>query len=216
MADGTRRLIRTAQLLLALAGLALWAAARLTWVSITTSDGLGQPRTTTLSGGTWSSALLPLALLLIAAAVAGLAVRGWPLRLLALLVALASAAAGYLAIAQWVVPDVSARAAELVGIPVMFLVGSERGYLGAGLTLAAALVSLLGAVLFMRAARTGGGAVTSEKYLSPAARRSANRSEDVPIEGETSERQLWDALDDGHDPTADGPSADSDPDAEGR
>ena len=131
MADGTRRLIRTAQLLLALAGLALWAAARLTWVSITTSDGLGQPRTTTLSGGTWSSALLPLALLLIAAAVAGLAVRGWPLRLLALLVALASAAAGYLAIAQWVVPDVSARAAELVGIPVMFLVGSERRYGGA-------------------------------------------------------------------------------------
>ena len=44
-------------------------------------------RPTTLSGATWSTALLPLALLLLAAAVAALAVRGWPLRVLAVLVA---------------------------------------------------------------------------------------------------------------------------------
>ena len=62
MTDKARRLIRTAQLLLVLAGLGLWGAARLPWVSITTFDGLGQPRTTTLSGGTWSTALIPLAL----------------------------------------------------------------------------------------------------------------------------------------------------------
>ncbi|MFN8225813.1 MAG: TIGR02234 family membrane protein [Mycobacterium sp.] len=212
MTDKARRLIRTAQLLLVLAGLGLWGAARLPWVSITTFDGLGQPRTTTLSGGTWSTALIPLALLLVAAAVAGLAIRGWPLRVLALLVALASAAAGYLAIAQWVVPDVSARAAELAGIPVMFLVGSERRYGGAVLALIAAVLALVAAAILMRAAaRARGGAVTSDKYVTPSARRSAARSASAPAQAddatdasEVSERRLWDALDDGQDPTAEG------------
>ena len=78
-----------------LAALGLWVASRLTWVvSPDSFDGLGQPKTTTLDGGAWSTALLPLALLLLAAAVAGLAVRGWPLRLLALLVAAAERRGG--------------------------------------------------------------------------------------------------------------------------
>lgn len=217
MSDGGRRTVRVAQALLAAAALALWGASRLPWVAITTFDGLGQPRTTTLSGGSWSTALLPLALLLLAAAVAGLAVRGWSLRLLSLLVAVTSAVAGYLAISQWVVPDVSVRAADLAGMPVMFLVGSERYYVGAALTVAAAVAALCAAVLLMRAAaRVGGG---SDKYAAPAARRAAARppTADVPAEQTgTSERQLWDALDGGHDPTAEGPAAGPGPDAEGR
>lgn len=228
MAEGpARRPLRAAQLLLVLAALGLWVAARLPWVAITTSDGLGQPKTTTLTGGTWSTALLPLALLLLAAAIAGLAVHGWLLRLLALSVAVASAVAGYLAVSQWVVPDVSARAADLAAIPVMFLVGSERRYAGAALTLAAGVAALLAAALLMRAAsRAGagsGGSDASHKYLAPAARRSAARSdrasrsaEETAGQGETSERRLWDALDDGHDPTLDGPPPEPDPDAEGR
>ncbi len=204
-----RRTIRLAQLLLVLAALGLWIASLLPWVVIRTFDGLGQPKTTTLDGGTWSTVLLPLALLLLAAAVAGLAVRGWPLRLLALLVAAASAAAGYLAISQWVVPDVAVRAADLAGVPVMFLVGSERQYGGAALTLASAVCALLAAVLLMRSASVARGSTT--KYVAPAMRRAAARSDDVQVAAadDASERTLWDALDDGRDPTDEAPDSDS-------
>jgi len=132
---------------------------------------------------------------------------------LALLVAAATAAAGYLAISQWVVPDVAVRAADLARIPVMFLVGSERRYVGAALTLAAAVCALLAAVLLMRSATAARG--TTTKYVAPAARRSAVRSEDVRIaaaDDDASERMLWDALDEGRDPTEDT----SDSDSEGR
>ena len=84
-------MIRIAQLLLALAAAALWGASRMTWVEVSSFDGLGQPKTAALSGASWSTALVPLAVLLLAAAVAALAVRGWPLRLLAVLVAATSA-----------------------------------------------------------------------------------------------------------------------------
>src|SRR5882672_8197253 len=105
--------IRTAQALLVVAATGLWAASRLPWVVLRSFDGLGPPKTTTLSGAAWSAVLLPLALLLLATAVAALAVRGWPLRMLALLVAVASLATGYLAISLWVIPDVAVRGADL-------------------------------------------------------------------------------------------------------
>ena len=104
-------MIRLAQLLLVLAalgavgGVAAWRGSR-----SRSFDGLGQPKTTALSGGSWSTALVPLAVLLLAAAaVAALAVRGWPLRLLAVLVAAASAGMAYLAISLWVIRDVAVR-----------------------------------------------------------------------------------------------------------
>ena len=131
---------RVAQLLLVLAAVGLWVASRLPWVDLPSFDGLGQPRTTTLSGGSWSTALVPFAVLLLAAAVAALAVRGWPLRLLAVLVAAVSAGAGYLAITLWAIRDVAVRAAHLADVPVVALVGSSRQYWGAvTLTLAAAV-----------------------------------------------------------------------------
>ena len=181
-------------------------------------DGLGQPKSVTLSGGSWSTALLPLALLLLAATVAALAVRGWPLRLLAVLVALVSAATAYLAISQWVIPDVALRAADLAQIPVSSLVGVERHYVGAAVTLVGALCTLVGAVLLMRSAATGRAATT--KYVAPAARRSAARSAavdapatsspDAPSKPAMSERMIWDALDEGRDPTDRQAGSDSD------
>ena len=184
---------RTAQLLLIVAGLALWGASRLDWVDVMTADGLGQPKTTTLSGAQWSTVLIPLALLVAAAAVAALAVRGWPLRLLALLVAVASAGMAYLAITMWVVTDLSVRAADMAHVPVMFLVGTTRHHWGAGVTLVAAALTLAGAVLLMRAA-SGKQAVA--KYAAPGSARVATEAGD----GMT-DRMLWDALDDGRDPT---------------
>lgn len=197
-----KRMIRIAQLLLVLAGLGLWVGARLPWVTLSSFDGLGQPKSVTLSGGTWSTALLPFALLLLAAAVAALAVRGWPLRLLAVLVAATSAGTGYLAISQWVVPDVALRAADVAQVPVASLTACDRQYVGAGVTGAAAVCALVAAVLLLRSAATGKAATA--KYVAPAARRSAARDE-APESAEPapdmSERMIWDALDEGRDPT---------------
>ncbi len=201
--------IVVAQLLLMAAAVALWVASRLPWVVVRSFDGLGQPKQVTLSGATWSTALLPLALLMLAAAVAALAVRGWPLRVLAGLLALASLAVGYLGVSLWVIPDVGVRGADLAHIPVMFLVGSERRFWGAGITVAAAVCTLAAAVLLMRSASKARDGAT--KYAAPATRRSNARREDAggamlegsekPETSDMSERMIWDALDEGRDPT---------------
>jgi uncharacterized membrane protein (TIGR02234 family) len=212
-----RRLIRLAQLLLVLAALGLWVASRLPWVEVTSFDGLGQPKSVTLNGATWSTALLPLALLLLATAVAVLAVRGWPLRALAILVALVSGVTGYLAITQWVVGDVAVRGAGLAEVTVASLVGSQRHYWGAVLTLVAAVCTLLSAALLVRSSGAARGATT--KYVAPAARRAAAReSADGKLpdaagpDSTMSERMIWDALDEGRDPTAGTGAADAAPD----
>jgi uncharacterized membrane protein (TIGR02234 family) len=209
-----RRTIRIAQALLVVAAAGLWAASRLTWVDLRTFDGLGPPKLITLPGAAWSSALVPLALVLLATAVAALAVRGWPLRMLALLVAVASLATGYLAISLWVIPDVAVRGADIAHVPVLTLMGSQRHYPGPAITLATAICTLIAAVLLMRAAASARGTVT--KYLTPAARRALAQ----PDEKTMSERMLWDALDEGRDPTDQPQEPDREtghePDTEGR
>lgn len=195
-----RRPIRVAQALLVVAAAGLWAASRLTWVDLRTFDGLGPPKLVTLPGAQWSSGLVPLALVLLATAVAALAVRGWPLRMLALLVAVASLATGYLAISLWVIPDVAVRGADIAHVPVLTLQSSQRHYPGPVITLATAICTLAAAVLLMRAA--AGGAVT--KYLTPAARRALALTDDKTV----SDRMIWDALDEGRDPTDQPPGPD--------
>jgi uncharacterized membrane protein (TIGR02234 family) len=191
--------IRLAQLLLLLSAGALWMASRMVWVEVQSFDGLGQPKTTALNGASWSTAMVPLAVLLLAAAVAALAVRGWPLRLLAVLVAGASAGMAYLATSLWVIRDVAARAVHLAGVPVANLVDTQRHYGGAIVTLVAAVVTLVGAVLLLRSAARA----------EPEAARYQRRSAPSPQEAvTTSERAIWDALDEGRDPT--------DPDNKGR
>jgi uncharacterized membrane protein (TIGR02234 family) len=117
--------------------------------------------------------------------------------MLAMLVAVASLATGYLALSTLVTPDVAVRAADLAHVPVLWLVGSQRHYPGPVITLATAVCTLVGAVLLIRAATSARGADT--KYVTPAARRSrAQRDENI-----MSERMIWDALDEGEDPTQD-------------
>jgi uncharacterized membrane protein (TIGR02234 family) len=192
--------IRLAQLLLLLSAVALWAASRMAWVDVHSFDGLGQPKATALTGGTWSTALVPLAAFLLVAAVAPLAVRRWRLGLLALIVAAMSAVMAYLAISLWVIRDVAVRAAHLAEVPVTNLVGTQRHYGGATTTLVAAVGALVGAVLLMRSVAKPRPAV--DRYER---RRSARLPEDGAA---MSERAIWEALDEGQDPT--------DPDNKGR
>src|SRR6478609_10345702 len=107
--NADRAVIRLAQLLLLLSAAALWGASRMVWVDVQSFDGLGQPKTTALTGGSWSTALVPLAAILLVAAVAPIAVRGWRLGLLALIVAGVSAVMAYMAISLWVIRDVAVR-----------------------------------------------------------------------------------------------------------
>jgi uncharacterized membrane protein (TIGR02234 family) len=192
--------IQLAQLLLVVAAGALWAASRLPWVSISSFDGLGPPKTTTVSGASWSSALLPVALLLLVTAIAAIAVRGWPLRVLATLVAVAALSTGYVAISVWVVNDVAVRAAGLAGVLRPTVVGSQRHYTGAAIALTAAVCTLAGTVVLMRSASMSGSGGAA-KYKAVGARRSTARRDD---DGEAmSQRLIWDALDEGCDLTDD-------------
>ena len=204
-----RLTIGVAQLLLVIGAVALWVASRLPWVVIRSFDGLGPPKQVTLSGASWSTALLPLALLMLATAVAALAVRGRPRRVLAGLRAAASLAIGYLGVSLWVIPDVALRGADLAHISVVSLVGSERRYWGAGVAVLAAACTLIAAVLLMRSASIlGSDRLGATKYASPATRRSNALRGDAdsamleePEKAEMSERMIWDALDEGRDPT---------------
>ncbi|CDQ44275.1 trp region conserved hypothetical membrane protein [Mycolicibacterium neoaurum] len=201
-------MIRAAQGLLVLGALALWVASRLPWVQINSADGLGQPKTTTLNGAAWSTALVPLALVLLAAAVVALAVRGRLLRAVAVLVAACSAGIGYLGVSQWVVHDIAVRAAGLAGVQVADLVGSQRFHAGAGTALLAAVITLVAAVILMRSAGTG--TTAGARYAAPAARREAVRGETADVTAGMSERTMWDAIDEGADPTVEPAPASAD------
>lgn len=193
------------QLLLLLAAGALWLASRMTWVVVSSFDGLGQPETAILNGGAWSTALVPLAVILLAAVLKSTTGPWWQQRMLAVVVGVMSAVMAYLAVSLWVIPDVAVRAAGLAEVPVADLVGTQRHYWGAALTLIAAVLTLAGAVLFVRAPVKDQS--DGEKYEAPARRREAARRQAAEGNG-MSERMMWDALDDGRDPTK--------PDTEGR
>jgi uncharacterized membrane protein (TIGR02234 family) len=197
-------MMRIAQLFLLLAAGALWVASRLPWVVVDSADGLGQPQTTTLNGGAWSSALVPLAVILLAGVLKSTVGPWWQLRLLAVVVGVLSGVMAYLAIGLWAVVDVSVRAADLAGVPIAELVSTQRHYWGAVVTVVAAVLTLAGAVLFMRAPVKA--ASDDEKYEAPARRREAARRRAGG--SDMSERMIWDALDEGRDPTR--------PDSEGR
>jgi uncharacterized membrane protein (TIGR02234 family) len=191
---------RFAPLLLVLSAAALWGASRMVWVDVQSFDGLGQPKTTALTGGTWSTALVPLAAILLVAAVAPIAVRGWRLGVLAVIIAGMSAVMGYLAISLWVIRDVAVRAVHLAGVPAADLMGTQRHYGGAILTLVAAVSTLVGAVLLLRSVAKPRPEV--DRY------ERRRRTQSAPDDADASERVMWDALDEGRDPT--------DPDNKGR
>jgi uncharacterized membrane protein (TIGR02234 family) len=196
-----RRRSMIAVLLLAVAAVCLWGASRMTWVEVTSSDGLGEERTSVLVGGTWAAALTPLALTLVAAIAASFAVKGWALRVLGVLVAVVAVAAAVPAMGLLVSgasDDEAARLAELPGRADVQSVSVHAG--PAVLVLVGALAALASAVELIRRPRVRAG--LSSKYDSPGARRDAAKKAGADsAEGPVTQRMLWDALDAGEDPT---------------
>ncbi|WP_194820273.1 TIGR02234 family membrane protein [Nocardia sp. XZ_19_385] len=203
--------VRGAIALMALAAALMWASSRLTWYTVSSSDGLTEPRTDHLNGSVWFGALTPLALVLLAAIAAVLATRGWLRRLIGVLVALIAAVTAVPAFALFTGSgDLPGRAMALAELPGR--AGFTSGYssaLGPALSFVAALAAFAAGVLLARMPREG--TQLSGKYDNPSARREAateqvenQRTADKP-DGQLSERVLWDALDAGTDPTDDGP-----------
>jgi uncharacterized membrane protein (TIGR02234 family) len=197
-------MIRIGQLLLLVSAGALWLASRMTWVEVSSFSGLGQPKTMTLSGAQWSTMLVPLAVILGVSVLKSSIGPTWQLRLLAVIVGGVGAVTGYLAIDLWRSGDIADRAARLADVPVAELVGAQPHYGGAVVTMFAAIATLAAVVLLLRSPARDRSA--TDKYSAPARRREAARAQNA--DGAPSERMMWDALDEGRDPT--------DPDNEGR
>lgn len=197
--------------LLAFGAAALWGSSRLTWVTVTSADGLTEPRTDELNGGVWFGALTPLALVLLAAIAAVLATKGWVRRLVGVVVALIAAVTAVPALALLAGSGATEqRAADLAELPgraeVQELVTAGAP---AVLTLCGALAAFGAGLLLAR--MPAGAKQLSGKYDNPATRKAAaTRAVQDRESGEVlPERVLWDALDAGADPTD--PSDTTDP-----
>ncbi|MGW4069955.1 TIGR02234 family membrane protein [Nocardia grenadensis] len=189
--------------LLAVAAAALWGSSRLTWVSVTSADGLTEPRTDELNGGVWFGALTPLALVLLAAIAAILATRGWVRRVVGVLVALIAAVTAVPALALLTGSGATEqRAATLAELPGRAQVQELVTAPGAAVLALAGAVAAFGAGLLLARMPTGAKPL-SGKYDAPATRKAAatRAVQEGTAGGPLPERVLWDALDAGADPT---------------
>jgi uncharacterized membrane protein (TIGR02234 family) len=186
----------------AIAAVLLWISSRLTWVRVTSADGLGVPHTTRLGGGSWFGALVPLALVLLASVAALFATRGGARQAVGVVIALVGAA---------------------TAVPALALLGHAKGAAGKARSLAdlpgravvtalhtatfPPVLTVIGALLAVGAgawlARRPSAAGLSGKYDKPAARRAEAVQRMSDNSAQMSERVLWDAFDAGEDPTED-------------
>lgn len=169
----------TVVVLLVLGAGALWLSSRLTWSWERQLTPLRGTVTVTRNGGDISTALVPLALVSLAAVAAVLAIGGWWRRVVGVLIGIAGLAAVWSGLT-----DVSTVfAAHPDGYP------RSQVLSGHGLAVLAGLLVVAAAVLVVRNAdrmpRLGGS------YQTPSA---AKRRKDPDAE-------LWQALSEGRDPT---------------
>lgn len=178
--------------LLAAAGaLALWGGAALTWVSQPYETPFTGPTTAAASGTGLRPELVPLMLVALAAVAAVLATGGWFRRVIGVAIVLAAA------LLLWRIGAWAAGTADLSAFPKDVPPGSKpagppsANRIGPLLGLAGAAVFLVaGALVVLRAHRMPG---MGAKYSAPSARKEAAKDPD---------RRLWEALDEGEDPTA--------------
>ncbi|GAA3964334.1 TIGR02234 family membrane protein [Gordonia caeni] len=208
-----RRAKAIASLLLIAAAGVLWGASRMTWAEVYVEDGLSEPRIFAVTGSDWSPWLVAIALFFLAALVVQFVLHGIALRIVAVVVALAGIAVAIPAVTLINSGADSMYAAEVIDLPARYDVVAITSRTGAGiLVLVAAACAVLGAIAMLRSASSA--SKMSSKYTSPAARREelerrvfAEREarQAGQDSGAASERELWEALDHGVDPTDDLP-----------
>ncbi|WP_127782565.1 TIGR02234 family membrane protein [Rhodococcus sp. X156] len=193
--------LRVPAVLLVLGAVALWAASRVQWVQARTEDDLRGVREADLLGSTWAAQLTPLALVLLAGVAAVFALRGLAVRVLALVLLVVAVAAAEPAVVALVGGPSAEHAAELITPPVLAQqVSTSASVVGPLLALLGALLTVAAAVLLARAPRRAGG--LSTRYETPAVQRE-RATQAAVTDDDVTERQLWDALSAGQDPTAD-------------
>lgn len=193
-----------AAVLLVIAAAALWGAGQMTWATVYAEDGQSEPRTLAVTGMDWSPWLIAAAVALLAGAAAQFVLHGGWLRIVAVLVAVIGATTAIPAISL-LNSENDLYAARAIDLPARYdVVAVTTSAFGAVVVLVAAVCAVAGAVFLLRAASAGRR--MSTKYASPAARRD-DLERRVFAEREqqeaASEREFWDALDHGLDPTAD-------------
>lgn len=215
----TKRFPVGAGVLLAAAAALMWIASRMTWVRVTSADGLGPQRHDALDGATWFAALTPLALVLVAAIAALLAVRGLVSRLLGVVVSVIGVLVAVPPVALLTGHAATvARGAQLADLPGRaHVTGATYEALPAVVAVIAACCAFAAGLLLAR--RPPKNAGLSARYANPTTRRAdaARRTSAGTADADSvSERVLWDALDAGEDPTKDGGKDHDGDDRDGR
>ncbi|BDD82785.1 hypothetical protein TPB0596_25480 [Tsukamurella pulmonis] len=208
-----KRNLAIASLLLAGAAGAVWGSSRMSWMGVTIADGLTVERSVDVAGHTWAPALAALWLVFLAAIAAGLALKNWARGVVAVIVAVAAIGTAYPAVTVLTQePDIGylekiLRDAPADGDAGGVIMGNkdyisqvDPALAGPWVAILGAVLAVLAATLLMRSLRRGG---MGSQYVSPAARRAEleQRVFDGAAAEPSSERDLWDALDGGDDPT---------------
>ena len=185
------RLLGLVVVLLVVAAAVLWGSSRATWVS-QVIDGLPAPRTNTAEGARAEPILVPWALLCLAAVGGLLATSGWGRRVVGTLVAVAGLWAVLRGVVGLVAPAATAlpvglrpgdRPLPAEAVPA----GPIVGVVGGLLMLAAGLLAARWAAVLPR---------MGARYDAPGGPAAPRVPPADP------DRALWEALDDGRDPTA--------------
>ncbi|AKK11413.1 TIGR02234 family membrane protein [Corynebacterium uterequi] len=207
----SRRLAHLAAAVLGGAAVLGWLGSRLTWLTVNVTDDLSGARSIELPGAAWATEVPALALVLMAAAVAGVALRRRGRQVVGVIAAVAAAfmaLPGTLVLAGQADPErahrllvagaASARASHPVHVAQWASVEAiDPAVAGPAVTLCgAALAIVAGVVLAMR---PGADPSQDRKYARSSQRRD-HLAADL-AEAPDSGRVLWDALDDDIDPT---------------
>ncbi|WIM70052.1 TIGR02234 family membrane protein [Corynebacterium suedekumii] len=202
---------RIATLLIGLGALVLWIGSRFTWLTVDTFDDKSGAATLGIPGATWSTEATAVVLLLLAACVAGFALRRTGRRIVGAVAALAAVGASWqplVLLAGQPDPErartllTSGAASQRADAEVLISEWAEVTNLSVGVTgpvlaLLGCAIALFGGVLL--AVRPGVDSAQRNKYERKQDReaRIAEDLEETPDSG----RVMWDALDADIDPT---------------
>ncbi|TNL99460.1 TIGR02234 family membrane protein [Corynebacterium tapiri] len=196
--------------MLAAAGM-LWLASNMQWLTVSADDDKAGPQSVAVKGSTYSTEILAVALLVVAAAVALLVLRRWGRRFVAGIAGLAAIGASLSPVSILTTdPDYSrlhallstrTSARKATDAPALEswaqITGVEVHHLGPVLALLACALVVMAAVVVLM--RPGADGVRANAYERKATR--AEKLQEDLEESPDSGRVMWDALDEDIDPT---------------
>ncbi|WP_080794178.1 TIGR02234 family membrane protein [Corynebacterium pacaense] len=201
-------------LLIGAGALVVWISSRMPWITVTAYDDKSGETTQSIVGATWSTEIMALALVLAAAAVAGLVLRRFGRRIIGVVSAIVAVGASLAPLALLTAEPDADRAHQLLASGIASQRASDPTMLSEWAEITAmdthplsAVVALIGCALalfggVLLAMRPGINTPRSNQYERKAARAERIRVdlEEAPESG----RVLWDALDEDIDPTEGG------------